>query len=76
MLVSLKRPPFSNNNTSSTKSPLLSDTYDLFHSFIIGHLPMMEVALALLISLMAMENHCMKISIFSRESGTATSGNS
>jgi hypothetical protein len=47
----------------STTSPLLSDTENLFPSFI-GQLLMMEVAFAFLISFMAMENHCMKISMF------------
>ena len=57
------RPPFSDNNTSSTTSPLLSDTDDLFPPFI-GQLLTVEVALAFLISLTAMENHCIKISMF------------
>jgi hypothetical protein len=41
----------------------LADTDELFPP-VIGQLLMMEVALALHISHMAMENHCMKISMF------------
>ena len=56
------RPPFSDNNTSSTTSPLLSDTYNLFPPFI-GQLLTMEVVLALLISLLGDGGPYMKISM-------------